>query len=256
MKRPRLGQHFLIDFGVIDRIITRFAARAGEAVVEIGPGRGALTEPLIASGVRVIAIERDAGLADALRGRFSPKQLEVLTADVLTVDWAALAARAGTRLRVIGNLPYQISTPLLLQLLEAREHLADMLFMLQREVADRLSAEPGSPKRSRLSVHLRRAFTCEPVLDVPPQAFAPPPKVHSSVISLHPRADIMDAGDERVFAELVTLAFATRRKTLKNALGDRLNPADFEACGCNPNARAQELSVEQFACLARRAIGQ
>ena len=252
MKRPPLGQHFLIDFGLIDQIITRFAARPGDRVVEIGPGRGALTEPLIEAGARLIAIERDAALAAALRRRYAPAQLEVRTADALTVDWRELAARAGSPLRIIGNLPYQISTPLLFNLIAARESLADMLFMLQREVANRLLAEPGSAARGRLSVRLRREFACEKVLEAPPAAFAPPPKVYSSVLSLRPRPDLIAVGDERLFTSLITQAFAARRKTLKNALGGRLQPADFAACNCPPEARAQELSVAQFACLSRR----
>ncbi|HEX6362979.1 MAG TPA: 16S rRNA (adenine(1518)-N(6)/adenine(1519)-N(6))-dimethyltransferase RsmA, partial [Albitalea sp.] len=181
--RKRFGQHFLADAGVIDRIVDAIDPRPGQALVEIGPGLGAMTDPLVRRCGRLTVIELDRDLAARLRRR---AELDVVESDVLRVDFAALARAAGQPLRVVGNLPYNISTPILFHLLDAVEHVADQHFMLQKEVVDRMAAAPGGRDYGRLSVMLQWRYDIEDVLDVPPEAFEPPPRVESSVVRMTP----------------------------------------------------------------------
>jgi len=249
--RKRFGQHFLHDAGVIARLIAAIRPAAGDHVIEIGPGEGVLTGPLLESGARVSAIELDRDLAAALPERLGfPGQLEVIQADVLGVDLAALA---GGRVRVVGNLPYNISTPILFHLFKWRGVIEDMHFMLQKEVVDRLVAQPGSKQYGRLSV--MAAFHCrmERLFTVPPDAFSPPPKVDSAIIRMMPKP-LDETMLQRLprLEEVVRRAFGQRRKTLRNALKGLLEETAINAVGVDPGARAETLGLDQFIALADR----
>jgi len=249
--RKRFGQNFLHDQRVIDRIVRAFAPRPGQCIAEIGPGLGALTEPLLQLTGRLHVIEIDRDLVEDLRRRFD-ERLVIHAADALQFDYALLCP-AGQRLRLIGNLPYNISTPLLFHLLRYVGHIEDMMFMLQREVVQRMTASPGSRDYGRLSVMLQSYCRLEKVLDVGPGAFRPAPRVDSAVVQLWPHdvALVADA-DRSAFARVVTAAFAQRRKTLRNTLRGLLEPAALEALGIDPSQRAETLTLEQFRALARR----
>lgn len=248
--RRRFGQHFLHERATVARIVAAIAPRPGERIVEIGPGEGALTEPLLAAAGRLEAIELDRDLAAALRARGDwPGELTVHEGDVLAFDFAALAR--GGRLRLVGNLPYNISTPLLFHLLAQRSAIADMHFMLQREVVDRLTAAPGTKAYGRLGVMVTAYCSAEPLFRVAAGAFRPPPAVESALVRLIPRAEPLVAAEHAArFAELVRLAFTARRKTLRNALRGRVEPATIEAAGIDPGARPDSLPVTAFAQLA------
>lgn len=250
--RKRFGQHFLHEPAAIRRILEAVSPRPGEVVVEIGPGRGALTAALLERLTELHAIELDRDLAAYLRRRF-PRGLVLHEGDALDFDYRALAA-AGP-LRLVGNLPYNISTALLLGLLEDADILRDMHFMLQREVAERLSASPGGRAYGRLSVMVQWRCRVERLFTLGPGAFQPPPKVDSTVLRLTPRADAPAVGDPRRFAELVRLAFGQRRKSLRNALRGRVPEAVLARAGIDPGRRAETLAVEEFARLARLAGG-
>jgi len=248
--RKRFGQNFLHSPGVIARIVASLAPRPGQALVEIGPGHGALTEPVLALSGALHAIEMDRDLAVELRTRFAGRGLDLISADALRFDFASLAP-PGARLRVFGNLPYNISTPLLFHLLAQRAVIADMLFMLQREVVDRMAAAPGDPDYGRLSVMLQYACAVEALFIVPPGAFWPAPKVHSRIVLLTPyQALPYPASDEKRFAELVQRAFAQRRKTLRNSLSGVVTEAQFAVAGIAPGLRPEVLSVADFVRLA------
>jgi len=243
--RKRFGQHFLTDRAVLDAIVDAIHPEPGEALVEIGPGLGAMTDPLVARCQRLTVIELDRDLAQRLRQR---PELDVIEADVLQVDFAALAARAGQRLRVVGNLPYNISTPILFHLLGAVEHVIDQHFMLQKEVVDRMAAAPGGKDYGRLSVMLQWRYRIEAVLDVPPEAFEPPPRVDSAVVRMRPlpMAPGVDAG---LLGELVRVAFSQRRKLLRHTLGRWLEERCF-AGEFNVQRRAEEVPVSEYLALA------
>jgi 16S rRNA (adenine1518-N6/adenine1519-N6)-dimethyltransferase len=245
--RKRFGQHFLVDFGVIDAIVRAVDPRPGEALVEIGPGLGALTRPLRMRAGRLLAIELDRDLATRL-GR--EPGIDLLQADVLTVDFGELAARAGQTLRVVGNLPYNISTPILFHLLAASRHVRDQHLMLQKEVVDRIVAAPGGRDYGRLSVMLQWRYRVEPVLDVPPEAFDPPPRVDSAVVRMEPLPED-DGVDAARLSELVAVAFSQRRKLLRHTLGHWL---DRHAAGTpfDLQRRAEEVPVREYLELARR----
>lgn len=250
--RKRFGQHFLHDPGVIDRIIAAIAPRADQALVEIGPGTGALTESLLEVLPRLDAIEIDRDLAAALRRRFAARTGFVLhEQDALGFDWLELAQARGQRLRLIGNLPYNISTPLLFALLPYMPVIADMHFMLQKEVVDRLLAPPGSRTYGRLTVMLAPFVTAERVLDVGPGAFRPPPQVQSAVVRLQARPGIPGWATLPEYGTVVSAAFGQRRKQLRNSLSSLLEPVQMAACGIDPQARAETLSAEQFGLLAQ-----
>lgn len=248
--RKRFGQHFLHDRRVIERIVAAIAPAPGERIVEIGPGEGALTESLLAAAGRLDVVEIDRDLAAALRARNDwPGVLVVYAADVLRFDFRALAVDGP--LRIVGNLPYNISTPLLFRLLAQRDALHDMHFMLQREVVDRIVAAPGGGDYGRLSVMLQAHCEATALFRVSPGAFRPPPAVESTVVRLVPRAQPAVPPElETAFGAIVRDAFSTRRKTLRNSLRARLSAAAIEAAGVDPGARPETLPVSAFAALA------
>ncbi|MCU0928907.1 MAG: 16S rRNA (adenine(1518)-N(6)/adenine(1519)-N(6))-dimethyltransferase RsmA [Burkholderiaceae bacterium] len=243
--RKRFGQHFLADARVVGAIVDAVDPRPGDALVEIGPGLGALTGPLLERCGALTVIELDRDLAARLRAR---RGLTVIEADVLTVDFAALAAQHGRRLRVVGNLPYNISTPILFRLLEAADHVADQHVMLQKEVVQRMAAAPRGKDYGRLSVMLQWRYDIESVLDVPPQAFEPPPRVDSAVVRMVPLAAPPPVDRARL-GELVTVAFSQRRKLLRHTLGRWL---DEQGCtvAFDVQRRAEEVPVDEYVALA------
>lgn len=245
--RKRFGQNFLVDDGVIADIVAAIAPRRGDRLVEIGPGLGALTTPLLARLDRLQVIEIDRDLIARLRTQYPADQLVIHEGDVLEFDFA----RLGNDLRIAGNLPYNISTPLLFRLAEFSSHIRDVHVMLQREVVERMVAAPGDSAFSRLSVMLQYRFDMEKIIEVPAAAFNPAPKVESAVVRLTPLAPLPHpAQDEAVFASVVARAFAQRRKTLRNTLKGVVADSVFVRLGINPGARAQELSVADFVQLA------
>ncbi|MBM3389875.1 MAG: 16S rRNA (adenine(1518)-N(6)/adenine(1519)-N(6))-dimethyltransferase RsmA [Betaproteobacteria bacterium] len=243
--RKRFGQHFLSDEGVIGDIVQAIAPQPGQALVEIGPGLGALTAPLLQRCKALTVIELDRDLAQKLRKRDG---LTVVQADVLTVDFAALADAAGQLLRVVGNLPYNISTPILFALLPVAHRIADLHFMLQKEVVDRMAAREQTSHYGRLSVMLQWRFAVEPLLEVPPEAFDPPPRVDSTVVRLVPRADA-PALDVRLLQELVQVSFSQRRKLLRHTLGRWLQQHSFGP-SFDVQRRAEEVPVSEYVNLA------
>jgi len=245
--RKRFGQNFLADPHYVARILDAVDPRPGERVVEIGPGLGALTADLIERAGRLIAVEIDRDLAARLRERFGPDRLELHVADALAFDFAAL----GDDLRVVGNLPYNISSPLLFHLAGFAARLRDLTVMLQKEVVDRMCARPGTPEYGRLGVMLAASFSVERLFIVPPGAFRPAPKVDSAVARLVPLRDRAPAiANPQRFAAIVAAAFSQRRKTLRNALAGLADAAAIEAAGVDPGARGETLSVSQFLALA------
>ncbi len=256
--RKRFGQHFLHDPGTIGRIVQAVAPRPGEPLVEIGPGRGALTAPLLATGVTLHAVEIDRDLVPRLTAQFGASgRLTLHQADALQFDFAALARTLGTPLRLVGNLPYNISTPLLFHLLAQRAQIADMHFMLQQEVVQRMAASPGGKDYGRLTVMLAAHCAVEPLFRVPPGAFTPPPRVDSAVVRLLPHATPPFRVDAPAwFAALVAAAFAQRRKTLRNALREWLPVEAIAACEVDPASRAERVSPAGFARLANAAAAR
>ncbi|HVE49582.1 MAG TPA: 16S rRNA (adenine(1518)-N(6)/adenine(1519)-N(6))-dimethyltransferase RsmA [Casimicrobiaceae bacterium] len=245
--RKRFGQHFLADTHYVERIVAAIAPRAGDRIVEIGPGLAALTQKLVERAGHVVAIEIDRDLAARLRERFAADQLTLIEGDALDTDLAPL----GDSLRVVGNLPYNISSPLLFHLASQTATLRDIHVMLQREVVDRMVATPSISAYGRLSVMLQSRFAIERLFIVPAGAFRPPPKVESAVARLVPldgRAQAI-ANDER-FAKVVAAAFSQRRKTLRNALASIADTATMMRVGIDPGARGETLSVADFARLA------
>jgi len=244
--RKRFGQHFLADDAIIDRIVRAIDPRPGEAVVEIGPGLGALTGPLHERCPTLTVIELDRDLAARLRRQSG---LTVVEADVLKVDFAALAAAMGQPLRVVGNLPYNISTPILFHLLDACAEVRDQHFMLQKEVVERMAAAPGSKAYGRLSVMLQWRYRIEAVLDVPPEAFEPPPRVDSAVVRMLPLPADASVDAQRLGA-LVAVAFSQRRKILRHTLGHWLEQQGL-AVDFDLQRRAEEVPVAEYLALAR-----
>ena len=249
--RKRFGQHFLHDPGILRRIVQAIAPQRGDHVVEIGPGEGALTLPLLRELGSMTAIELDRDLVPRLRAAAQGVgELEIISADVLTVDFSALAR--GRPLRIVGNLPYNISSPILFHCLEHSDAIADMHFMLQREVVERMAAAPGSKVYGRLSVMLQLVCRVEPLLQVPAGAFRPPPKVESAVVRLTPRPPSeRPAADPALLARIVKAAFGQRRKTLSNALAGVAGVEEIVHAGVDPRARAEQLSPAAFVALAQ-----
>ncbi len=250
--RKRFGQHFLHDSDVIRLIVTAIAPRPGDRILEIGPGLGALTGPLLERCESMDAVELDRDLAARLESTdwVRAGRLRLHRADALRFDYATLAGPDG-KLRIVGNLPYNISTPLLFHLLAQTRAIQDIHVMLQKEVVDRLAAEPGSHAYGRLSVMVQYRCRVETLLHVGPGAFRPPPKVASSVVRLIPREiPAVPVNDEKAFEEVVRRAFSHRRKTLRNALKGLLEPAVIAALGVDPGARAGVLGLGDFAALS------
>jgi 16S rRNA (adenine1518-N6/adenine1519-N6)-dimethyltransferase len=242
--RKRFGQHFLADEVVVGAIVDVIDPRPGQALVEIGPGLGAMTNPLVERSQRLTVVELDRDLAARLRKR---PELSVVESDVLKVDFIALAAEAGQKLRVVGNLPYNISTPILFHLLEAVDHVVDQHFMLQKEVVDRMAAAPGKKDYGRLSVMLQWRYDIESVLDVPPEAFDPPPRVDSAVVRMVPLPSAPGV-DAELLGQLVTVAFSQRRKILRNTLGRWLDERGFSG-SFDTQRRAEEVPVSEYLAL-------
>lgn len=252
--RKRFGQHFLHDPAVIERIARAIAPRAGDHLVEIGPGRGALTRKLLASELASLdAIEIDRELAGNLRIDLAgDPRFQLHEMDALDLDLERLAGERGGRIRLVGNLPYNISTPLIFHFLDAVGSIEDMLFMLQREVVARIVAQPGTADYGRLTVMLAPRVRAERLFDVGPGAFQPAPRVWSSMVRLSVLREPPFLPSS-AYAQIVAAAFAQRRKTLRNALRGWLTSAEIAACGIDPGARAETLAPRSFNELARRA---
>ncbi len=248
--RKRFGQHFLHDPRVITRILTALDPRKDDRIVEIGPGRGALTAPLLARITQLDVVEIDRDVVAPLQAACGDAPgLRIHLADALDFDFASLA-RPGEKLRLVGNLPYNISTPLLFHLLTQAKVVRDMLFMLQKEVVDRMAAGPGEDDYGRLSVALAARAEVVHLFDVGPGAFNPPPQVDSAVVRLVPRPPAFEIADTTLFDRVVTAAFGQRRKQLGNSLRSLADADTIRAAGLEPRARAEEIAAEGFARLA------
>ena len=248
--KKSLGQHFLTDRSYIERIVLAVDPGPGDRLVEIGPGQGAITMPLLRRHGELTAIEFDRDLITPLmEAAEGVGQLTIIHKDVLSVDFGKLAG--DDRLRLVGNLPYNLSSPILFHALEHADAIRDMVFMLQKEVVDRMAAGPGSKVYGRLSVMLQAYCTVTPLFVVPPGAFRPPPKVDSAVVRMVPRpAAEIGVTDPQRFTDVVRAAFGQRRKTLRNALSGLCDGAAIEAAGISPDARAEQVEVAAFIRLA------
>jgi 16S rRNA (adenine1518-N6/adenine1519-N6)-dimethyltransferase len=251
--RKRFSQNFLHDARYIARIVDAIAPAPGDRIVEIGPGLGALTAPLVERAGHVTCVEIDRDLAARLRARFAPAQLALIEADALELDWRALANADPRPLAIVGNLPYHISTPLLFALLPIADRVSAQHFMLQKEVVDRIVAAPGGKDYGRLSVMLQFRYRVARLLVVPPGAFSPAPKVQSAIVRMLPiPPGELPPVDADAFARVVSAAFSRRRKTLRNALAELLPEDAIRAAGVDASARAETLAVEHFVRLAER----
>jgi 16S rRNA (adenine1518-N6/adenine1519-N6)-dimethyltransferase len=245
--RKRFGQHFLTDQAVIAGIVAAIRPQADDVMVEIGPGLGALTTPLSAVLHHLHVIEIDRDIIVRLNRTYPPARLSVYAGDVLEFDFSVLPRE----LRVVGNLPYNISTPLLFHLTRYAERIRDMHFMLQKEVVERMVASPGGRDYGRLSVMLQYRFDMELLLEVAPEAFSPAPKVDSAVVRMLPRPKAqLTAASEAGLAQVVRRAFGQRRKTLRNALGGLLEAEDYAALGIAPGVRAENLALADFVAIS------
>ena len=253
--RKRFSQNFLHDPNIIERIVRAIRPQPGQRMVEIGPGQGAMTRPLQAVVGHMDAVELDRDLVEYLGTVFSPEQLTIHSIDALKFDFCSLL-KGDERLRVVGNLPYNISTPLIFHLLDGVHCIKDMHFMLQREVVERMAAKPGSGDYGRLSVMVQVHCAVENLFTVPPGAFNPPPKVFSAIVRLTPHAQPpVEIDDHKVFAQVVAQAFSQRRKTLRNTLKTLLDGDSIEKLGIDPSRRAETLELAEFAALANAVAG-
>ena len=249
--RKRFGQHFLHDQNIIDLILRAINPLPGDHLVEIGPGQGALTYPLLQRCKDLIAIELDRDLVPVLQ-RESKRygNLEVINADILEFNLASLGK--DKKFRLLGNLPYNISTPLMFHVLESMSQIEDMHFMVQKEVGLRIVAGPGNNNYGRLSVMLQYRCECQYLFDVGPGSFSPPPKVDSAVVRMTPLTEpAHDIGDEKIFSAIVQAAFGQRRKTISNSLRSQVSRESISACGIDPSLRAENLTIGDFARLSR-----
>ena len=253
--KKHLGQNFLHDSSVIDKIVQAVDPKPGDAIVEIGPGQGALTFPLLKKHGAITAIEFDRDLHAPLQAAAREHGvLRLIEGDVLGVDFTALAAElapAGGKIRLVGNLPYNLSSPILFHALDHAPSVRDMHFMLQKEVVERMAAGPGNKVYGRLSVMLQAYCTVTPLFVVPPGAFRPAPKIDSAVVRLVPKpVEAIHVADRKVFADVVRAAFGQRRKTLRNALNGVADVTAIEAAGLRADARAEQVEVAGFVGLA------
>jgi 16S rRNA (adenine1518-N6/adenine1519-N6)-dimethyltransferase len=259
--RKRFGQNFLVSPGIIRRIVDAIGPRPGDTIVEIGPGLGAITEPLLERIDHLHVVEIDRDLIARLQSRFPPERLSIHEGDALEFDFGAL--KGAGPLKIVGNLPYNISSPLLFHLVPFAPLVYDMHFMLQKEVVDRMVAEPGSKDFGRLSVMLQYRYHMERLFIVPPGSFNPPPKVDSAIVRMIPvdYSRVMQSGipgdgagdtakDPALFARVVTAAFSQRRKMLRNTLREFIGEADLAALGITPTARAEDIAVADYVRLA------
>ena len=241
--RKRFGQNFLHDPRVVAHIVDAIDPRPGDSIVEIGPGQAALTRRLIERTGHISALEIDRDLAAWLQNEFPPDQLSLIVGDALDFDWSTISGP----LRIVGNLPYNISSPLLFALMPIAERVTDQHFMLQKEVVDRMVASPGSRTYGRLSVMLQSRYRLTKLFDVAPGAFRPAPEVTSSIVRMQPLpVALQAAGDARLFAQVVSAAFGQRRKILRNALSELASVEVIRAAAVDPQARAETLSVDDF----------
>lgn len=245
--KKKFGQNFLIDQGIIQSLINAIHPQLDDLMVEIGPGLGAMTQPLIKHLDHLHVVEIDRDIIQWMQGFYPAQKITIHNSDVLKFDFATL----GDRIRVVGNLPYNISSPILFKLLENTAQIIDMHFMLQKEVVERMVAEPSSPEYGRLSVMLQYRLQMEYLVTVPPEAFDPAPKVESAFVRCVPYATLpYPAKDEVLFAKVVTAAFGQRRKTLRNTLKGLLDDDGFAALGINPQLRAENLGVAEFVAIS------
>lgn len=245
--RKRFGQNFLHDEGVIHQIVRSIDPQPNDKLIEIGPGMSALTLPLIQAVKHLNVIEIDRDLVQYLQKRYSSDQLSIISADVLTVDFAQF----GPGIRIVGNLPYNISSPLLFHLMPYAELIIDQHFMLQKEVIERMIAKPGDSLYGRLSIMLQARYRMQKLFDVAPEAFDPAPKVTSAVVRMRPlKADRPQAKNAKVFEKVVAQAFSQRRKMLRGTLSQWGPHIDWEALGINPTDRAEHLSLQQYIALS------
>ena len=245
--RKRFGQNFLVDGNIIRKIVAAIDPKPGQVMVEIGPGLGAMTRPVTERIDHLHVVEIDRDLAQRLRGGDLAPKLEIHETDALKFDFGAL----GDDVRVIGNLPYNISSPLLFHLADHAERVRDMTFMLQKEVVDRIVAAPDTDEYGRLSVMLQYRFECAHLFDVPPGAFRPAPKVMSAIVHLRPRSvEQLTARDPLLMSAIVKAAFGQRRKTLRNTLREHLDAADWDALGIDPSRRGETLDVADYVRIA------
>ena len=249
--RKRFGQNFLHDHNIIYSLLSSLNAQTKDHWVEIGPGMGALTEPLLAQGLNLEVVELDRDLVVYLKDKFKAyPHLQIHSADALRFDFAALA-KDNEKLRVIGNLPYNISTPLMFHLLDNAKCIEDMHFMLQKEVVDRICAEPGSKKYGRLSVMMQYYCKTELLFDVPPESFDPAPKVMSAIVKLVPHTQPpVEVNNLKMLNRVVVQAFSQRRKTLRNSLKKLIEDEAISSLGIDPNLRAEMISLADFARLS------
>ena len=239
--RKRFGQNFLVDQGLIGKIIRSFDTRPGEQVIEIGPGQGALTEHLVNTGCDLTLVEIDRDLANLLTERFP--DVHLINEDILKADLPAVISEPPVR--VIGNLPYNISTPLMFRLFKHLELFRDMHFMLQLEVVNRMTAEPSTKSYGRLSIMTQLYCHAEKLFEVPPEAFNPRPKVQSAIVRLEPRNKMAEV-DADVIEPMLIQAFSSRRKTIRNALKGLISESELESLGLSPTLRPENLSVEDY----------
>jgi len=245
--RKRFGQNFLVDRGIINAIVSAIDPQRGDTVVEIGPGLGAITEPLLARLDHLHVVEIDRDLIARLKKQHPPARVTIHEGDALNFDFAGI----GTDLRLVGNLPYNISTPLLFHLAEYVGIVRDMHFMLQKEVVERMVAVPGESDFSRLSVMLQYRFYLEWLIDVPPESFDPPPKVQSAVVRLIPKdVSELNAKSQEKLSQVVQTAFSQRRKMLRNTLKGTLSDAGFAELGIDPTRRPEDIAVADYVRIA------
>jgi 16S rRNA (adenine1518-N6/adenine1519-N6)-dimethyltransferase len=249
--RKRFGQNFLTDAGVIRKIIQAIDPREDQHLVEIGPGQGALTADLVASGCQLDVVELDRDLVPQLQKQFGDSgRFRIHQADALRFDYSQLA-EPGQRLRLVGNLPYNISTPLIFHLLAHADIIQDMYFMLQREVVNRLAARPGSKAWGKLGVMAQYHCEVESLFGVAPGAFNPAPKVESAIVRMQPRGSAVDPAREKLLRQVVSAAFSQRRKTLRNTLRDLISVQQLATLDIDPGARAETLSLQQFVAISQ-----
>jgi len=269
--RKRFGQHFLTDQGIIHAIVDAIQPRPDEVIVEIGPGLGALTRPLLDRIPHLHVVELDRDIIARLKKTWPPERLSIHEGDALNFDFAVIARPEGTslraergkprqssqgsdtkKIRVCGNLPYNISSPLLFHLRDYADIISDMTFMLQKEVVDRMVAQPSTPAYGRLSVMLQRRYFMEALIDVPPEAFDPPPRVESAVVRMVPKPrGAMIALDETLFGDIVAAAFSQRRKTLRNTLLGKITADELLRLGINPGLRAENLALPEYEAITQ-----
>jgi 16S rRNA (adenine1518-N6/adenine1519-N6)-dimethyltransferase len=246
--RKRFGQNFLVDEQIIADIVHAIHPQENDTMIEIGPGLGALTRPLIKQLKQLHVVEIDRDIIQRLENDYPKDKLVIHAGDALKFDLAEIPGK----LRIVGNLPYNISSPLLFHFAEYAERIIDMHFMLQNEVVERMVAEPSTPAYGRLSVMLQYRFYMEKLLDVPPESFRPAPKVDSAIVRMIPLpAAEMIVHDEKLFAAIVGSAFGQRRKTVRNTLKAYMNEADLEQLGIDSQLRAENLGVEEFARITK-----